>query len=202
MWDLWLDQAKPLVPVIVIDDLDTAVPMAEALTAGGVCLLEVTLRTPCALEAIQLIKESVPKAILGAGTVTSVQQFEQVVDAGVEFVVSPGFTPELLTAAAEWGGAYLPGVATPSEVMQVREAGFKYMKFFPAVPAGGVPMLKAIGAPLPDVQFCPTGGIDMESSHHYLALNNVFAVGGSWLTPKDLMAAKDWNAITSIAIAS
>lgn len=202
MWDLWLERAKPIVPVIVIDDLDTAVPLAEALTEGGICLLEVTLRTDAGLEAIKKIKDAVPKAIVGAGTVTTLKQFAHVVEAGAEFVVSPGMTDSLLDAAREWGGPYLPGVATPSEVMRARDAGFTHMKFFPAAAAGGIPMLNSIRGPLPDVKFCPTGGIDIDSSRHYLALDNVFAVGGSWLTPKKLIENRDWNAITGIAIAS
>ncbi|MAE21147.1 MAG: keto-deoxy-phosphogluconate aldolase [Pseudomonas sp.] len=198
-WDQWLTESKPVMPVIVVDRVDDAVPMARALVAGGVRLLEVTLRTECALEAIAAIKAEVPEAILGAGTVTRPEELHQVINSGAEFVVSPGFTRDLLAAAQEWGGAFLPGVATPSEVMQVRDAGFERMKFFPAVPNGGRSMLKAIGGPLPDISFCPTGGISAETYHDFLALENVFAVGGSWLTPADLMSARNWQAIKSLA---
>ena len=134
MWDEWLTKSKPVMPVIVIDDIDTAVPMAQALVAGGVKLLEVTLRTPAALAAISEISRNVPEAIIGVGTVTSPDQLHSALNRGAQFAVSPGFTPNLLAAASEWGGPFLPGVATPSEVMQAREAGFTKMKFFPAVP--------------------------------------------------------------------
>jgi len=201
MWNEWLQDAKPVMPVIVIDDIDTAVPMAEALVAGGVKFLEVTLRTECALEAIGEISKNVPGAIVGVGTVTTPDQLNSALKQGAEFAVSPGFTRNLLEAAKEWGGAYLPGVATPSEVMQVREAGFRHMKFFPAVPSGGRSMLKAIGAPIPDVSFCPTGGISAETYRDFLALDNVFAVGGSWLTPSEAISARNWQAIKDLASA-
>ncbi len=199
MWDEWLTKSKPVMPVIVIDDIDTAVPMAQALVAGGVTLLEVPLRTPAALAAISEISRNVPEAIIGVGTVTSPDQLHSALNRGAQFAVSPGFTPNLLAAASEWGGPFLPGVATPSEVMQAREAGFTKMKFFPAVPSGGRSMLKAIGAPMPEVSFCPTGGISAETYHDFLALDNVFAVGGSWLTPPDLMSARNWQAIKDLA---
>ena len=173
MWDEWLTQSKPVMPVIVIDDIDTAVPMAQALVAGGVKLLEVTLRTPAALAAISEISRNVPEAIIGVGTVTSPDQLHAALNRGAQFAVSPGFTPNLLAAAAEWGGPFLPGVATPSEVMQAREAGFSRMKFFPAVPSGGRSMLKALGAPMPEVSFCPTGGISAETYRDFLALDNL-----------------------------
>jgi 2-dehydro-3-deoxyphosphogluconate aldolase/(4S)-4-hydroxy-2-oxoglutarate aldolase len=199
MWDTWLEDAKPVMPVIVINDLADAVPLAQALVAGGVKLLEVTLRTECALEAIREIKANVPGAIVGVGTVVSPEQLSAALNQGAEFAVSPGFTRSLLDAAKEWGGPYLPGVATPSEVMQVREAGFKEMKFFPAVASGGRDMLRSIGAPLPDVRFCPTGGIGAETYHDFLELENVFTVGGSWLTPSKLISARNWQEITEIS---
>ncbi len=201
MWDLWLDRAKPLVPVMVIEDPEDAVPMAQALVQGGVRLLEITLRTRHGLEAITRIKHEVPDAIVGVGTVTSVQQMEDALNRGAEFVVSPGILPELLECARRWGGPYLPGVATPSEVLQARTAGFKYQKFFPAAAAGGIKMLKAFSGPFADVKFCPTGGIDQKNYQDYLALNNVFAVGGSWLTPAEAVSARNWQAITTMAIA-
>ena len=201
LWDLWLERAKPLVPVMVIQNPEDAVPMAKALVEGGVRLLEITLRTAHGLDAIALIKQEVPGAIVGVGTVTSAQQLQDALKKGAEFVVSPGLSAGLLDAAREWGGPYLPGVATPSEVMQAREAGFKYQKFFPAAAAGGIAMLKAFSGPFADVKFCPTGGIAQENYQDYLALNNVFAVGGSWLTPPEAVSARNWQAITALAIA-
>ncbi|WP_296981855.1 MULTISPECIES: bifunctional 4-hydroxy-2-oxoglutarate aldolase/2-dehydro-3-deoxy-phosphogluconate aldolase [unclassified Thalassolituus] len=201
MWDLWMERAKPLVPVIVIKDPDEAVPLARALVDGGVRMLEVTLRTEHGLGAIETIKQEVPEAIVGVGTVTSAQQMLDALNKGAEFVVSPGSSDALLDCAKEWGGPYLPGVATPSDVMRAREAGFTYQKFFPAGVAGGIPMLKALSGPFGDVKFCPTGGIGQENYQDYLALSNVFAVGGSWLTPADLQSARNWQAISSLAIA-
>ncbi|QQD21799.1 bifunctional 4-hydroxy-2-oxoglutarate aldolase/2-dehydro-3-deoxy-phosphogluconate aldolase [Oceanospirillaceae bacterium ASx5O] len=201
VWNLWLERAKPLIPVMVIDDITDAIPMAQALVAGGVRLLEVTLRTSCALDAIRLIRQTVPDAIVGAGTVTSAAQLQAAVEQGAEFIVSPGISAELLQAAASWGGPYLPGVATASEVMQARTAGFRHQKFFPAAVAGGEAMLKALQGPFYDVKFCPTGGIGQDNYQDYLQLENVFAVGGSWLTPAELVAAKNWPAITTLAIA-
>lgn len=199
MWEEWLQQTKPIVPVIVINHIEDAVPMAQALVKGGVHLLEITLRTGCAYDAIREISQNVPDAIVGVGTVTRPAELDTAVNHGAKFVISPGFTPSLLEAANAWGGAYLPGVATPGEVMLAREAGFSRMKFFPAEAAGGIDMLKSIGAPLPDVSFCPTGGINARTSSDYLALGNVFAVGGSWLTPNNLIQNKDWDGITHIA---
>ena len=201
VWNLWLERAKPLIPVMVIDDITDAIPMAQALVAGGVRLLEVTLRTSCALDAIRLIRQTVPDAIVGAGTVTSAAQLQAAVEQGAEFIVSPCISAELLHAAVSWGGPYLPGVATASEVMQARTAGFRHQKFFPATVAGGEAMLKALQGPFYDVKFCPTGGIGQDNYQDYLTLDNVFAVGGSWLTPAELVAAKNWPAITTLAIA-
>lgn len=201
MWDLWLERAKPLIPVMVVNELSDAVPMAQALVAGGVRMLEVTLRTRHGLDAISLIRQAVPDALVGVGTVTSPQQLQDAVRRGAVFAVSPGISPDLLKAAAEWGGPYLPGVATPSEVLQAREAGFRYQKFFPAAAAGGTAMLKALQGPFADVRFCPTGGIGQNNYHEYLNLLNVFAVGGSWLTPEEAVSVKNWPAITALAIA-
>ncbi|MEN9464481.1 MAG: hypothetical protein RL217_662 [Pseudomonadota bacterium] len=201
MWNLWLERAKPLIPVLVIQDIADAIPLAQALVAGGVRMLEVTLRTQAGLEAIRVIQQTVSDAIVGVGTVTSAQQFEQALERGAQFVVSPGISPELIQAAQRWGGPYLPGVATPSEVLQARAAGFRYQKLFPAEVVGGQGLLKALKGPFADVRFCPTGGLDASNYRDYLALNNVFAVGGSWLTPTELVAAKNWPAITALAIA-
>lgn len=200
VWNLWLERAKPLVPVLVIHDIAEAIPIAQALVAGGVRMLEVTLRTSAGLDAIRIIKQTVGDAIVGAGTVTSAAQLEAAVAQGAEFIVSPGVSTELLQAAKEWGGPYLPGVATASEVMQAREAGFRYQKLFPAEVVGGAALLKALKGPFADVRFCPTGGIDQHNYQEYLDLSNVFAVGGSWLTPTELVSAKNWQALTSLAI--
>lgn len=202
VWNLWLERAKPLMPVIVINDLAEAIPLAQALVAGGVRFLEITLRTGLGLEAIKLIKQTVPDAIVGAGTVTSSEQFAAALAQGAEFIVSPGISAELLDAAQNWGGPYLPGVATASEVMQARNAGFRYQKLFPAEVLGGLAALKAFAGPFADVKFCPTGGIGQTNYQDYLAQSNVFAVGGSWLTPKELVAAQNWQAIESLAISS
>ena len=202
MWNLWLERAKPLMPVIVIQDITTAIPLAQALVAGGIRFLEITLRTSAGFDAIKVIKQTVPDAIVGAGTVTSAEQFEAVLAQGAEFVVSPGISAELLQAAKDWGGPYLPGVGTASEVLQARQAGFRYQKLFPADVVGGAAMLKALAGPFNDVRFCPTGGIGAHNYQDFLALANVFAVGGSWLTPKELVAAQNWPAISSLAIAS
>lgn len=201
MWNLWLERAKPLIPVLVIQDIADAIPLAQALVAGGVRMLEVTLRTQAGFEAIRVIQQTVPDAIVGVGTVTSAQQFEQALERGAQFVVSPGISPELIQAAQRWGGPYLPGVATPTEVLQARAAGFRYQKLFPAEVVGGQGLLKALKGPFADVRFCPTGGLDASNYRDYLALSNVFAVGGSWLTPNELVAAKNWPAITALAIA-
>lgn len=201
MWNLWLERAKPLIPVLVIEDIADAIPLAQALVAGGVRMLEVTLRTQAGLEAIRVIRQTVPDAIVGVGTVTSAEQFEQALARGAQFVVSPGMSPELTEAAQRWGGPYMPGVATPTEVLQARQAGFRYQKLFPAKVVGGIGMLNALNGPFADVRFCPTGGLDASNYRDYLVQSNVFAAGGSWLTPKELVAAKNWPAITALAIA-
>lgn len=189
----------PVIPVLVIEDLTRAVPLAQALVAGGVRVLEVTLRTPVALAAIRAMADEVPEAIVGVGTLTRPEDFTEARDAGACFGVSPGLTPALIEAAKESGLPLLPGVMTPSEVMTARAAGFHQLKLFPAQPAGGIDLLKALAGPFPDVIFCPTGGISAETAPEFLALPNVGCVGGSWLTPKTALAAEDWSVITALA---
>jgi 2-dehydro-3-deoxyphosphogluconate aldolase/(4S)-4-hydroxy-2-oxoglutarate aldolase len=195
-------RASPVIPVIAIDDIRHAVPMAKALVAGGIRVLEVTLRTQHGLAAIRAIAEQVPEAILGVGTLTRQEEFAQARDAGAIFGVSPGLTMELINGSRISGLPLLPGVMTPSEVMAAREAGFHQVKLFPAVPAGGVGMLNAIAGPIPDMLFCPTGGITQETAAQFLACKNVACVGGSWLTPKEAMTAGDWARITALAKAA
>lgn len=194
-------RSATVIPVIAIDDPEHAVPLARALVAGGIRVLEVTLRTAHGIDAIRAMAQ-VEGAIVGVGTLTQPEEFAAARDAGAVFGVSPGLTPSLIDAAKKSGLPLLPGVMTPSEVMAAREAGFRQLKLFPAVPAGGVGMLKAIGGPLPDVTFCPTGGISIESAPQFLALPNVACVGGSWLTPKDAIKAGDWDLITDLARAA
>ena len=190
-----------VIPVIAIDDPEHAVPLARALVAGGICVLEVTLRTVHGLGAIRAMSE-VPGAMVGVGTLLQGEEFFAARDAGAVFGVSPGLTPALIEAARKSGLPLLPGVMTPSEVMAAREAGFKQLKLFPAVPAGGVGMLNAIAGPLPDVTFCPTGGISIENAPLFLACKNVACVGGSWLTPRDAIMAGNWAHITALAKAA
>lgn len=188
-----------VVPVITLEDADSAVPLAEALVAGGLQVLEVTLRTDAGLESIGRIAAEVPSAIVGAGTVTTPQQLREARNAGAEFVVSPGCTDSLVAAAFEAGGAFLPGAVTASEVLRLLESGITMMKFFPAETSGGVAALKAFAGPFPHVRFCPTGGIDLENSLSYLALANVVCIGGTWMVPADLIERGDWAAITTLA---
>jgi 2-dehydro-3-deoxyphosphogluconate aldolase/(4S)-4-hydroxy-2-oxoglutarate aldolase len=190
-----------VIPVIAIDDPEHAVPLARALVAGGICVLEVTLRTAHGLAAIRAMA-GVPGAIIGVGTLTQASEFAAARDAGAVFGVSPGLTPALIEAARKSGLPLLPGVMTPSEVLAAREAGFRELKLFPAVPAGGVGMLNAIAGPIPDVTFCPTGGISIDTAAQFLACKNVACVGGSWLTPKDALQAGDWARITALAKAA
>ena len=189
----------PVIPVIVIEDLAHAVPLAKALVAGGVRVLEVTLRTAAGLEAIRLIAREVPEAIVGVGTLTRPQDFKDAMDAGAQFGVSPGLTPAMIEAAHQTKLPLLPGVFTPSDVIAARLAGFNQLKLFPAQQAGGIGMLKALGGPFPDVMFCPTGGVSPENAPDFLALPNVACVGGSWLVPKAALAAGDWDKITALA---
>lgn len=187
--------ASPVMPVIVLDRVDDAVPLAEALTSGGIRVLEVTMRTPAALDSVRAIRAAFPEALVGVGTITSVGDLEAARAAGARFGVSPGTTPDLLAHARGWNFPFLPGVMTPSDVMRALEAGFAAMKLFPAREAGGVEMLKALRGPFPQVTFCPTGGIDAESAARYLALANVACVGGSWLSPPAVVASKDWGEV-------
>lgn len=195
-------RTSAVIPVIAIDKLEHAVPLARALVAGGIRVLEVTLRTEHGLPAIRAIAEQVPEAIVGVGTLTSPEEFAASRDAGAVFGVSPGLTAALIAAAKSSGLPLLPGVMTPSEVMAAREAGFRQLKLFSAVPAGGIGMLNAIAGPLADVTFCPTGGISQETASQFLALKNVACVGGSWLTPKNAIEIGDWHKITALAKAA
>jgi 2-dehydro-3-deoxyphosphogluconate aldolase/(4S)-4-hydroxy-2-oxoglutarate aldolase len=189
----------PVIPVIVIERLEDAVPLAEALVAGGVKVLEITLRTPIALKCMEAIARAVPGAIVGAGTVRSVDDAKAARDAGCQFAVSPGYLSSVGLACRDIGLPLLPGVATGSEVMQANADGYSFLKFFPATAAGGIPMLKALAGPFPDVAFCPTGGITVDTAPQFLALPNVKVCGGSWLTPADAVAGKDWARITKLA---
>jgi 2-dehydro-3-deoxyphosphogluconate aldolase/(4S)-4-hydroxy-2-oxoglutarate aldolase len=189
----------PVIPVIVIQRLEQAVPLARALVEGGVKVLEVTLRTPVALAAIEAIARAVPEAVVGAGTLRLPADARAARDAGSTFAVSPGYTSALGAACREAGLPLLPGVATGSEVMTAMADGLNFLKFFPAVQAGGIPMLKALAGPFPDIAFCPTGGITAETAPQFLALPNVKVCGGSWLTPADAVEAGDWARITRLA---
>ncbi|MFG2497352.1 bifunctional 4-hydroxy-2-oxoglutarate aldolase/2-dehydro-3-deoxy-phosphogluconate aldolase [Streptomyces sp. NPDC048441] len=189
----------PVVPVVVVEDIADAVPLARALVAGGLPAIEVTLRTPAALDAIRAIAAEVPDAVVGAGTVISPQNVADSVDAGARFLVSPGWTDTLLDAMKASGVPFLPGVSTTSEVVALLERGVYEMKFFPAEAAGGTAYLKSLGGPLPQARFCPTGGIGLTSAPSYLALKNVGCVGGSWMLPADAISAKDWPRIESLA---
>ncbi|WP_300982811.1 bifunctional 4-hydroxy-2-oxoglutarate aldolase/2-dehydro-3-deoxy-phosphogluconate aldolase [Roseicyclus sp.] len=191
----------PIIPVLVLDDAASAAALAHALVAGGLPALEVTLRTPAALDAIRAMAD-VPGGIVGAGTLLSPQDIRAAKEAGAKFGVSPGATPRLIAAAIEIGLPLLPGAATASEVMALWEQGYDMLKFFPAEAAGGAPALKAIGAPIPQVSFCPTGGITPENAASYLALPNVICAGGSWVAPKDKIANGDWAGITALAAAA
>lgn len=189
----------PVVPVIVLNNLDHAVPLAKALVAGGVRVLEITLRTPVAIEAISMITTEVPEAVVGAGTVVSEDDLTAVADAGGVFAISPGLTTTLLGAAINGPIALIPGISTASELMLGMEYGLTEFKFFPASAAGGIQMIKSIGGPFPQATFCPTGGISPENYKEYLRLKNVACVGGSWLAPLDAMEKGDWQQITSLA---
>jgi len=192
-------KASPVMPVIVLHDLAHAVPLGKALVAGGIRVLEVTLRTPQALDAVRLLRAEVPDAIVGVGTVTSAEDLGLAIAAGAQFGVSPGASPKLLQAIQASGLPFLPGTMTPSDVIAAREAGFRAMKLFPAQQAGGIGMLKALGSVFSDVMFCPTGGIDAASAPGFLSLPNVGCVGGSWLAPTALVNAGDWTAVEQLA---
>lgn len=191
--------ASPVMPVMVIQDLENAVPLAKALVAGGIRVLEITLRTPVALDAIRAIAREVPDAIVGAGTILNAEQLQQAADAGAVFAISPGLTANLLAAAQKSSIALIPGISSLSELMLGMEYGLDHFKFFPAENAGGVPMLKAIAGPIPQVTFCPTGGISLKNYNEYLALPNVACCGGSWLAPADVVKNKDWDKVTQLA---
>ncbi|MFF9805599.1 bifunctional 4-hydroxy-2-oxoglutarate aldolase/2-dehydro-3-deoxy-phosphogluconate aldolase [Streptomyces coeruleorubidus] len=191
-----------VVPVVVIEDAGDAVPLARALVAGGLTAIEVTLRTPAALEAIREIAGQVPEAVVGAGTVISPGQVTDVVAAGARFLVSPGWTDVLLEAMRGSGVPFLPGVSTTSEVVALLERGVREMKFFPAEAAGGTAFLKSLSGPLPQARFCPTGGIGPASAPDYLALPNVACVGGSWMLPEDAVTGRDWGRVETLARAA
>jgi 2-dehydro-3-deoxyphosphogluconate aldolase/(4S)-4-hydroxy-2-oxoglutarate aldolase len=190
---------SPVIPVLTITELEHAVPLARALLAGGLGVLEITMRTPVALAAIEAMRKAVPEAIIGVGTLTRAVDFAAADRVGAQFGVTPGLTPELAAAARGARFPLLPGVMTPTELIQARAAGFNVLKLFPAEQAGGIGMLKALGAPFPDVLFCPTGGISRATAPNFLALPNVVCVGGSWVAPAALLAAKDWAGIEALA---
>jgi len=189
----------PVVPVVVVDDAAHAVPMAKALVAGGIRAIEVTLRTLAALDAIRAVAAEVEGAVVGVGTVLDGTQLEAARKAGARFAVSPGASPRLLDAADEHELPLLPGAATAGEAMTLLERGYRHLKFFPAVPAGGARLLAAWASPLPQIRFCPTGGISLANAPEFLALPNVACVGGSWLTPKDKLETGDWSGIERLA---
>jgi 2-dehydro-3-deoxyphosphogluconate aldolase/(4S)-4-hydroxy-2-oxoglutarate aldolase len=189
----------PVIPVLTFESRETAVPLARALVKGGLPVLEVTLRTEAALDALRAIVAEVPEAIVGAGTVLNPTQLEQVQRAGARFAVSPGCTPSLAAAARSAGLPFLPGIQTVSEAMALADQGFQLLKFFPADAAGGVTWLKAVGAPLAGLSFCPTGGITADTAPSYLALANVACVGGSWVAPRDAIATGDWQSVERLA---
>ncbi len=189
----------PVIPVITIEKLDDCVPLASALVNGGLVVLELTMRTPVALDAIRLLRKQFPAAIVGAGTVMDAAQLQQAIDAGAQFIVSPGTTETLVSAVAESGLAYLPGAATPSEMMRLAERGFTVQKFFPAEAAGGVDMLRSLAAPLSKIRFCPTGGLTPDNALHYLSLPNVVCIGGSWMVSKKLVDGHQWQEIERLS---
>ncbi|WP_181233372.1 bifunctional 4-hydroxy-2-oxoglutarate aldolase/2-dehydro-3-deoxy-phosphogluconate aldolase [Helicobacter pylori] len=191
-------QISPIVPVVVIENIKDAVPLAQSLIEGGIPIIEVTLRSSCALEAIELIAKNVPKMCVGAGTILNPAQLEQAQNRGAEFLISPGLTIKLLEYAKKKDMPLIPGVSSSSEVMQALELGYSALKFFPAEYCGGVKLLNAFNGPFKGVKFCPTGGISADNMRSYLNLENVLCVGGSWLTPKDLIQNKEWDKITEI----
>ena len=192
----------PIVPVLVINRVADALPIAEALLAADVKVLEVTLRTPDALDVISAIAKEFPEAIIGSGTVTNRQQLQQSINAGAKFAISPGLTKDLLQAGNEGNIALIPGISSISELMDAADFGYDHLKFFPAEASGGVNAIKSIGGPFPDIKFCPTGGINMNNVRDYLALPNVVCCGGSWLVPNNVVEAKSWAEITKLAKAA
>ncbi len=191
-------QISPIIPVVVIENIKDAVPLVQSLIEGGIHIIEVTLRSSCALEAIELIAKNVPKMHVGAGTILNPTQLEQAQNRGAEFLISPGLTIKLLEYAKKKDMPLIPGVSSSSEVMQALELGYNALKFFPAEYCGGVKLLNAFNGPFKGVKFCPTGGISADNMHSYLNLENVLCVGGSWLTPKNLIQNKEWDKITEI----
>ncbi|WRB89523.1 bifunctional 4-hydroxy-2-oxoglutarate aldolase/2-dehydro-3-deoxy-phosphogluconate aldolase [Helicobacter pylori] len=191
-------QISPIIPVVVVENIKDAVPLAQSLVEGGIPIIEVTLRSSCALEAIELIAKNVPKMRVGAGTILNPTQLEQAQNRGAEFLISPGLTIKLLEHAKKKDMPLIPGVSSSSEVMQALELGYSALKFFPAEYCGGVKLLNAFNGPFKGVKFCPTGGISIDNMHSYLNLENVLCVGGSWLTPKNLIQNKEWDKITEI----
>ncbi|UOS03459.1 bifunctional 4-hydroxy-2-oxoglutarate aldolase/2-dehydro-3-deoxy-phosphogluconate aldolase [Helicobacter pylori] len=191
-------QISPIVPVVVIENIKDAVPLAQSLVEGGIHIIEVTLRSSCALEAIELIAKNVPKMRVGTGTILNPTQLEQAQNRGAEFLISPGLTIKLLEYAKKKDMPLIPGVSSSSEVMQALELGYSALKFFPAEYCGGVKLLNAFNGPFKGVKFCPTGGISIDNMRSYLNLENVLCVGGSWLTPKNLIQNKEWDKITEI----
>ncbi len=191
-------QISPIIPVVVIEDVKDAVPLAQSLVEGGIHIIEVTLRSSCALEVIELIAKNVPKMRVGAGTILNPTQLEQAQNRGAEFLISPGLTIKLLEYAKKKDMPLIPGVSSSSEVMQALELGYSTLKFFPAEYCGGVKLLNAFNGPFKGVKFCPTGGISADNMRSYLNLENVLCVGGSWLTPKNLIQNKEWDKITEI----
>ena len=202
-WNLDPEQVlalSPVMPVVVIEDLQAAAPLARALLAGGLKTIEITLRTPAALDAIRAVAHAVPELLVGAGTVLDEADLAAAAAAGARFALSPGATPKLLKAARQGSIPLVPGIATASEVMRGLDLGYRCFKFFPAENLGGVAALKALGAPLPVARFCPTGGIGPDKAHAYLALGNVLCVGGSWITPADKIKSSDWGGIEALAL--
>jgi len=189
----------PIVPVLVINNVDDALPIAEALLAANIKVLEVTLRTPAALDVISLIAKELPEAIIGSGTVTNRHQLQQSVDAGAKFAISPGLTKDLLKAGCESSIALIPGICSISELMDAADLGYDHLKFFPAESSGGVNAIKSISGPFPNIKFFPTGGINLKNIRDYLALSSVACCGGSWLVPNSVVENKDWSAITQLA---
>ncbi|MEV5300029.1 bifunctional 4-hydroxy-2-oxoglutarate aldolase/2-dehydro-3-deoxy-phosphogluconate aldolase [Amycolatopsis methanolica] len=192
-------ELSPVLPVVVVDDAADAVPLAKALVAGGIRAIELTLRTPAGLAAIERVAAEVPEIVVGAGTVVTPEQARQAADAGSAFLVTPGCTDRLLEAVSGTGLPFLPGASTVSEAMRVAEHGITALKFFPAEASGGAAYLKALGGPLPQLRFCPTGGVTVQNAPTYLALSTVGCVGGTWLTPKDAVAAGDFGRIEQLA---
>ncbi len=199
---LALIRPVPVIPVIVIDDLEQAIPLAKALVEGGLIVLEITLRTSVALQAVRLIRDAVPEAVVGVGSVLDSFQFQQARQAGAAFAVSPGTTEELIAAAIDQELPWLPAAQTVSEMMRLRQAGYRFLKFFPAESSGGVPFLRSVAGPVSDMRFCPTGGIDAGKAETYLKLPNVACVGGSWMCSPESIRSANWHSISAQARAA